>query len=95
MSKLHEIELKARDKTEILTGRNCILTIDGKEIKGVTNASFKIDASTVGELTISVLGKIRVFGKLEEIGEEDESRGHSEDSSSTTEGRTDQDRSKS
>ena len=63
MENLSNIEIIPRDKAKALTGHNCRIIVDGKEIKGVRKASFEVSPQSIGKVTLEMVGNISVKGK--------------------------------
>ena len=65
MKKYHEITLKPKDPTQLLTGANCALLLDGQPLKGVRSVEIYCEAGEVATITLQMYGNISVLGQME------------------------------
>ena len=64
----HKIEIRQRaGKTGIMTGANTEVLLDGKNLKFVTSASFKVDAEGVAKVTLEMVGDVVVTGVIGDL----------------------------
>lgn len=63
---MHSIKISQIDKTKIMTGNNTVITMDGKQLEGVTQVSVDIKAKGVAEVTIKMIGDIDIDGRVKQ-----------------------------
>lgn len=65
MSDFAQLSIEPRDPTQPLTGANCRVLWDGRPVTGIKSLEFKVEAGALAEVTMTVLGAIRVCGQFQ------------------------------
>ena len=66
---LHHFYIGRKDKnsSSYLTASNCIIKMDGKELRGIRSLKFEIDAedNNIAKLTLELLGSVEIDGNMD------------------------------